>query len=133
MMKSLRILGPAALLVVGATAARAETVVLKADIPFDFVVAERQMPSGQYSFVQNGDYPGVVQVYTRDGKHLAIALCQPLAAADAGRVELVFHRHGSQRFLKAIRRATGSGLSFPKTHAETVAESAAQPATAGMQ
>ena len=134
MMKSLRILGLAAVaLAIGAPGARADRVVLKADIPFDFVVAERQMPSGEYSFVQSSDTPGVVQLYTRDGRHQAIALCQPVAAGETGRVELVFHRHGGQRFLKVIRRATGSGFSFPKTHAEAVAEAGGQSATVGMQ
>ncbi len=134
MMKSLRILGLAAVAVgLAAPGARAERVVFKADIPFDFVVAERHMPSGQYTFVQNSDYPAVVQIYTRDGRHQAIALCQPVPASQAGGVEIVFHRHGSQRFLKVIQRATGSGVSFPKTHAETVAETGAQAATVGMQ
>jgi len=132
MMKSLRILGLAAVaLALGAPGVRADTVVLKADIPFDFVVADRQLPSGAYSFVQDSDYPGVVQVYAR-GKHQAIALCQPVAAGETGKVELVFRRHGDQRFLKMIRRAGGSGFSFPKTHAETVAEADGQAAPVGM-
>ncbi len=133
MMKSVRILGLAtAALALGATGVRAETVVLKADIPFDFVVGNHQLPSGAYRFVQDSEYPGVVQLYA-GGRHQAIALCQPVAAGEAGRVELVFHRHGSQRFLKVIRRAGGSGMSFPQTHAETVAEAGAHTATVGMQ
>ncbi len=134
MMKSLRILGLAvAALALAAPAVRAERVVLNADIPFDFVVSDRHLPSGAYSLVQDTANPGVVHIYANAGKHMAIALCQPIAAAGPGRVQLVFQRHGDQRFLKVIQRATGSGMSFPQTHAETVAEAGAQAATIGMQ
>ncbi len=133
MMKTMRILGlAAAAALLAAPGLRADTVVLKANIPFDFVVADRQLPGGEYRFVQS-EYPGVVQIYSSAQRHVATALCQPFSPAGGSKVELVFHRHGDQRFLKMIRRSSGSGYYFPQTASETIAEARVQAGIAGMQ
>ncbi len=111
----------AAALALAAPTARAETIVLKANVPFDFVVAGRTLPSGEYRFVQS-DNRAVVLIESTAGEHLATVVCHgvPQTASEAKR--LVFHRHGSQRFLKVIRGGDGTGIYLPRTPIEAQAQ-----------
>jgi len=134
MMKSARIpLMAAAVSLLAAPGALADSAVLNADVPFNFVAADRHFPSGEYRFVQ-GENPGVVRIYSKTHGHMATLLCQrvPAAATQSGTLE--FHQHGSQRFLKVIRSGDGSGVYFPETGAERrVQASANATASVGMQ
>lgn len=127
MMKSVKLLtAAAAVSVLAAPCLVAETVVVKAAIPFDFVVADRHLPSGEYRFVRTDD-PGVVHIYSATTRqHLATVFCQALPkAADAG-TQLAFDKHGSQRYLKTIRSANGSGWYLPDTRSERQAQALAE-------
>jgi len=126
-MKSVKVLSMAAAVsVLAAPGVRAESVTVKAAIPFDFVAADQQLPSGEYLFVRTDD-PGVVHIYaTTTREHVATLFCRALPkAADAG-TQLVFDKHGSQRFLKSIRSADGSGAYVPETRSERQAQAQAQ-------
>ena len=112
-----------------APSAQASGVVLKARIPFDFVVADQQLPSGDYRIVQEGH---LVKVYSRSGEQLAIAQYLPEQARSGdGRWRLVFHKHGSQRFLKVIGSGDGNGAYLPETNAGRGARTHAASATTG--
>ena len=126
MRKSVTILSlAAAVTVLAAPCVRAEVVSVKAAIPFDFVVADRQLPSGEYRFVRTDD-PGVVHVYSAQTReHLAIVFCRALPRDLDARAELAFDKHGSQRFLKSIRSGDGSGVYLPGTRSERQAEAQA--------
>ena len=56
---------------------------VKAKVPFDFQVGDRQLPSGEYRFVMRDD-PAALLVYSEStGEHLATVLSGPLARAAA--------------------------------------------------
>ena len=120
MMKSLKVLTLVAT-VAAVPCARAADLV-QVDVPFNFVVAGQQLPSGVYLF-EPSENGRIVQVYTRNYRHLALAVSVP----ERGRMEqpgLVFHKHGDRHFLKAISTGNGLGVSLPTTQAEKTAEAA---------
>lgn len=116
MTKSLKILTVLAVAsVVGAPCAMAETLSVTAVVPFDFVVADRHLPSGEYRFV-SGENPEVMTVYAAATREkVATVFCRPLSISDSERGTLVFDRYGSERFLKRVRTGGGSGLYVPET------------------
>jgi hypothetical protein len=130
MMKSLKVLSlAAAAALLAAPCALAEKVTLKAEVPFDFVVADRHLPSGEYRFVTTAD-PGVVRVYsTKTQASVATVPCWNLASDPAEAKRLVFERHGSERFLKRIRGGDGSGVYLVETRSERQAEARAAAAS----
>jgi hypothetical protein len=103
-----------------------DKVVVKISVPFDFVIADRQLPSGEYRLVQSQN-PGVVQIYSKNHEHLMTTFCLPLPWEAAGKGKLVFRSHGGQRFLKMIRTEDGSGVYFPKTRTESEAQASVKP------
>jgi hypothetical protein len=119
-MKSVKVLSMAAAMAIVTAPAALASDVVKVDVPFDFVMAGQQLPSGEYTFVK-GDNPRIVQVFSNQ-RHVGVAvgLAEPKGASVTG---LTFHRHGEQYFLKAI---SGQGLDFslPTSQAERVAEAA---------
>jgi hypothetical protein len=124
-MKSVTILAVAAA-ALAAPCVQAGGVVLKARIPFNFVVADQQLPSGEYRIVQEEH---LVKVYSQSGEQLAVAHWVPQQTKSDDRSRLVFHRHGDQRFLKVIGGADGNGAYFPETSAERGARTHAATST----
>ncbi len=101
--------GIAVLLSVGATfvvlaAPLVAQTPVRANVPFEFQVAERTLPSGEYklaplSAFRNND----IQIVGKDGTVLALTYYGGTPASlDAGKVKLVFHRYGSRYFLAEI-------------------------------
>ena len=94
-------------------ATHAQSIMLKADIPFKFTVGDTQLPSGEY-FVKKL-HPGVIQV---QGKSSAIVMT---TGADGGNTsgvsKLVFNRYGDQYFLSRIW-APGMGHELRKSRLE---------------
>jgi hypothetical protein len=120
MMKSLKVLTMAAA-VAAVPCARAADLV-QVDVPFKFLVAGQQLPSGVYLF-EPSENGRIVQVYARDYRHLALATCVP-ERSTMPQPGLLFHKHGDRHFLKAISIGKGLGVSLPTTKAEKVAEAA---------
>lgn len=74
---------------------------LKADIPFDFVVGDKQLHSGEYHVKQT--LPGVTLIQGKVKGSSAMVLTTATHArqiSDAGK--LVFNRYGDQYFLSKI-------------------------------
>ena len=94
-------------------ATQAQSIMLKADIPFNFVVGDKQLPSGEYHVKQL--QPGVIQV---QGKSSAFVMT---TGGDGGNTsggsKLVFNRYGDQYFLSKIW-ASDSGRQLPKSRLE---------------
>jgi hypothetical protein len=111
----------AAAAVLAAPCVMANDVVLRVQVPFDFMVGDRHLPSGEYKFVQEQD-PRLVRIYSEGREQLAVALWHPVAPGATGNGELVFHKHGGQHFLKMIRASNGSGVSLPETRLERKAQ-----------
>ncbi len=113
-MKSMSILVMAAA-VLAAPCAQAGNVVLKAKIPFAFVVADRQLPAGEYRIEQDH---WRVKVYSATGERVAAVHWLPQATERQGGWNLVFQTYGSQRFLKVVGGQDGSGAYLPEQFLE---------------
>jgi len=97
-------------------ATQAQSIMLKAEIPFDFVVGDKQLHSGEYHVRQT--HPGVMLIQSKDARSSAMVLT---TAAQAGKIsdvdKLVFNRYGDQYFLSKIW-ASDSGRQLPKSRLE---------------
>ena len=97
-------------------ATQAQSIMLKAEIPFDFVVGDKQLHSGEYNVKQT--HPGVMLIQSKDARSSAMVLT---TAADAGKIsdvgKLVFNRYGDQYFLSKIW-TSDSGRQLPKSRLE---------------
>jgi hypothetical protein len=103
-----------------------DEAVVKITVPFDFVIGDRQLPSGEYRFVQS-ENPGVVQIYSKNHEHVMTTFCLPLPWEATGKGKLVFRNHDGQHFLKMIRTEDGSGVVFPETRTEGTAQARVKP------
>jgi hypothetical protein len=74
-----------------------------ADIPFDFIVADKTLPSGKYSVRAATSAGGTVKVSSPDGKSSALRLTDLLIAKGNKRnARMVFHRYGQKYFLAEV-------------------------------
>ena len=99
-------------------ATHAQSIMLKADIPFDFVVGEKRLPSGQYHVKSLN--PVLTQIESKDARSTAIVLTTGMQAAkisDTGK--LIFNRYGDQYFLSKIWvPSSDTGRQLPKSRFE---------------
>jgi hypothetical protein len=109
----------AALFVLASPATHANTVsMVRAYIPFDFVAADQKVPAGEYWFEQRESRTGLF-MYGKDMKFSIAMACLPLEVPNQDRGYIVFHRYGTQYFLKAIRAGSVSfGATLPVSRAE---------------
>jgi hypothetical protein len=102
-MKKILTLFVAALALFLTTAASAQTIHMKADIPFTFILNGATLPSGEY-FVNSMDLRGQVLSISNSNSHHSNLImsnsCHSLKAA--AKTKLVFHRYGDRYFLKQI-------------------------------
>jgi hypothetical protein len=92
-----------------------------ADIPFDFIVAEKTLQSGKYRVSKESTAGEVLAIRSADGKNQMYRLT---STADGRRdmgARLVFHRYGSSYFLSQVW-IDGNGRQFSKTKQERAAE-----------
>ena len=111
-------------------AAQAQTITLKADIPFDFVVGEKRLPQGEY--LVKPFSPTATMIQSNDTRSSAIVLTSAVSAPKAMDVgKLVFNRYGDQYFLSRIwEPASNLGRGVAKSHLESeVAKAMANPPT----
>jgi hypothetical protein len=131
MKKSATILAAAAAALLAAPLAQADDVTVKAKVPFDFQVGDRQLPSGEYRFVMRDD-PAALLVYSEStGEHLATVLSGSLAPDRGAGAQLAFDRHGKQHFLKSVRGLGGPGAYLQETGGEGRAEAQARAEAEG--
>ena len=99
-------------------ATHAQSIMLKANIPFNFVVGDQQLPSGEYQVKQLQS--GVVQVQGRATRSSATVLTMSTQAAQIPNVgKLVFNRYGDQYFLSKIwAPSSGTGHELRKSRLE---------------
>ena len=99
-------------------ATQAQSIMLKADIPFNFVVGDKQLPSGEYHVKQLR--PGVIQVQDKVTRSSAIVMTtgvQTGKTLDVGK--LVFNRYGDNYFLSRIWEPSSiTGRQLPKSRLE---------------
>ena len=100
--------------------AYAETVTMKANIPFSFVVGKTTLPAGEYSVQGLGVSGNAISIRKLDNtaNSLTISIhCESLKTQQQSK--LVFHRYGDRYFLVQIWTAgSNSGHQFPKSQRE---------------
>ena len=96
----------------------AQTIDLKANIPFRFQVGQVEMPSGEYRVSHRN---GVLTVRKTDGHPsavMALTMAQDLSNPPASGA-LIFNRYGNQYFLSSARSPYSTeAQNLPKTRIE---------------
>jgi hypothetical protein len=94
---------------------------VKADIPFNFTVGNKEFKAGKYSV---GRLPGartadVLIVRSEDGDEVGNYNVNPAYGKGESKAKLVFHRYGNQYFLAQVFDGeSGEGAQFMKSKAE---------------
>lgn len=92
----------AALALLATTAASAQTVNVKATVPFSFIVGRLTLPAGEYA-LQTVNSGQVLAMTNPDAKITKLVLsnaCESQRAASE--TKLIFHRYGDRYFLSQI-------------------------------
>jgi len=111
------LLGVALVLVTGL---QAGSVVLTANIPFEFTVGKVVLPAGEYRIVRAMNGPNWLAISSRDGRHADTHAIPVYRSKDGPqRASLVFNRFGDQYFLhKVLSDASGVVAEIPESPKE---------------
>jgi hypothetical protein len=95
------ILITAALATLATMAASAQTINVKATVPFSFIVGRSTLSAGEYSLktMSNGQ---VLALSNLDAKMTELVLLNSCESLTASKTKLVFHRYGDRYFLSQI-------------------------------
>ena len=99
--------------------AYAQTTALKANIPFNFSVAGKSLPTGEYTIQSIGTSNRVLVLRgsNQSAKMVMANSCESARPSD--KTKLVFHRYGDRYFLSQIWTAgNSSGAEFPQSRHE---------------
>ena len=94
---------------------------LSANIPFDFIVADKTLHSGQYQVRKENSDGNVLAISSADSKNSMVRLTSDAGSARDVRTRLVFHRYGSSYFLSQVW-FDGNGRQLSRTKQERAAE-----------
>lgn len=93
------------------------STLVTADIPFDFIVADKRLPAGKYTVIEassNG-----LRIRSRDGKSSAMRLSNVIGEKSKKRnARMVFHRYGQQYFLAEVWSGESYGRQLLKCSKE---------------
>ncbi len=104
--------------------AYAQSAKLKADVPFEFVVAGRTMPNGEYT-IQTLDAVDHALSISGESQKPSIFLAHSCVSTKPVQTKLVFRRYGDQYFLSEIWTAGNeAGYQLSKSRREAEAEMA---------
>mgnify|MGYP001134219642 CR=1 FL=1 len=100
---------------------------IRVNIPFDFSIADKKLPAGNYSVgraIQNSDNT-VLSILDGRGHTKEMHMSIPVLSADTkNQATLVFHRYGDEYFLYQVWTAgETTGRQFPKSSAERALQS----------
>jgi hypothetical protein len=105
----------------GVSSAKAQStsrLVLKADIPFEFMVGRVRLPAGEYTVRSVSDSSDILQLRSADGHAGALVQMNSVYGKTEG-AKLIFSRYGNHYFFaQAWMPATRTGLEAPKSGAE---------------
>lgn len=106
-------------LLLATVSASAQTVMLKANVPFNFIVSGKTLPAGEYT-IQSLSTIAKVLVLRGSEKSTDLVMvnsCQSARPSDKSK--LVFHRYGDRYFLAQIWTAgNSSGAEFKQSSRE---------------
>ena len=108
-------------LLLATASAYAQTGVVKANVPFNFIVNKAELPAGQYRIQPMGITASAMAIESPDGKVVKAFLPNACESPQAQKTtKLVFHRYGAQYFLAQIWRAGNDrGQELPASGLET--------------
>ena len=113
---------------VSAAQGQSLTYRLRVNIPFDFKVADKTFPAGEYSVRRISEYAtdNALLISSVDGHTRAVRLTSAVTSLIPKRQgTLVFHRYGDQHFLVQVWPAgTSTGRALPKSRSERKIEKA---------
>jgi hypothetical protein len=90
-------------LMLASAAAYAQTVNVKVNIPFKFVVRDATLPSGEYTIGSLGMSSDAISIRNLNQKAQSLTLSQRCESLKASaQTKLVFHRYGDRYFLSQI-------------------------------
>ena len=98
----------AAILIVGASRARAdETVLTNLKVPFSFMVGDVRLPAGDYTVREPSMCEDVLEIVSTDGHHLALASTISGTPDRDDKTQVVFQKFGNDYFLSRIDLPAG--------------------------
>jgi len=108
-------------LLLATASAYAQTGVVKANVPFNFIVEKTQIPAGEYVIQNLGTAGLAMSIQSSDRKMVKVVLPNACESSQAQpKTKLVFHRYGDQYFLSQIWTAGNTrGSELPKSRRET--------------
>ena len=108
-------------LLLATASASAQTAVLKANIPFNFIVNTADLPAGVYTLQTTGSSATAMLIESADSQVAKLVLPHACAAANrSDKTKLVFHRYGDRYFLAQIWVAGDEqGRELPQSSRET--------------
>ncbi len=96
---------------------------LIAQVPFDFIVGDKTLASGQYHVQAVNGAGDALSIRSRDAKDQVLCLTDGANPARKGEARLVFHRYGNKYFLAQVWTAGSSvGREMRKTRQERAIE-----------
>jgi hypothetical protein len=100
--------------------AYAQTAALKANIPFNFIVAGNTLPAGEYTIQSLSVNARVLTIRGADNSANMVMANSCESARPSDNTKLVFHRYGDRYFLSQIWTAgNSSGAELPQSPRET--------------
>ena len=120
--KALLVLSISMLVVAPAVPLMAQSLILKANVPFEFTVGDKALPAGEY-LVRSDASLSVVVLQEEASRVAALALVsrKELGATNdpAGITKLTFDRYGGHYFLREVDNGyTRTGSIVPMSHSE---------------
>jgi hypothetical protein len=108
-------------LLLATASAYAQTGLVKANVPFSFIVNKTEMPAGQYTIQSVGSSGTAMSIQSPDDQIVQLVLPHACQSTEAQKTsKLVFHRYGSQYFLAQIWTAGNDrGQELPKSGRES--------------
>jgi hypothetical protein len=103
--------------ILGVGSALAQDHQVRATVPFNFTVANKQLPSGTYTIFRV--HNDLIAVQSQDGTNLVLSTAYSDSNQLANRAKLVFDRLGDQYFLHEVVGGPGVvSLNLPLTKSE---------------
>lgn len=108
-------------LLLATASASAQTVELKANIPFNFIVNKSELPAGTYSLKRQGATETVMLIESEDRQTDKMVLPHTCTSPQPStQSKLVFHRYGDRYFLSQVWTAgSDQGRELQKSPRET--------------
>ena len=117
-----------AMLAAGAIYAQDSLTVVKAKIPFEFIVRDKTLPDGNYQFNEVFAQPNMPRI--KNTKTLDVVVIHAVSVEKGKQVKpmFVFRRYGEQYYIAQIWNGSNAGIEVPKSRMELqVAKNYTQP------